>query len=491
MAEERKPIMLDGSDQGKEPAVANIFSAKKEAPQDTKMMETILSRQIGTKAKPILGNAPTLQKSIEKQKTVNLRKKLRLIQSLLVFVALMFGLTALYFYSQLSPKFDLLGQNTTLELQDVNSKLGGLQTQLNKYRYLALQLDLNSFSFAADEFMDKASRLSTGRLSATTSQILNTDLTQLSQDLSSRLGDIKDKITPPLVIETFRSEAEERLSEEELKSQFEVMLKETLNEERKKLIPDSELSEVYRQDVKLYDNVLKLVGNMKLYNTITRASLQKFDADLSGYVSTLDAEKGKELRDLMGGVLSSTKNDLATIGLIKASRIQWADIIDQISQSTIKIDTGFGNRANCEISFCIVYTGYEFDTSANRIALSGFIRTNDKADNFTRITKLIDELERSPYFESVEMRSFAKSGNFSQGFSANFKIDLGVEQNGVSILDQAAHVVKQAIAQTARTVGKQMAVSRQKVELSDEAATGAVDTAGAVGTEKGRVRRNP
>lgn len=173
------------------------------------------------------------------------------------------------------------------------------------------------------------------------------------------------------------------------------------------------------------------MGNTSLLNKIRGASVENFQEELTNYVSTLDPGLRASLGKLMESVLASTQSSIATIGSIKADRIEWSTIMKQIEDVTRVIDPAFGAGLTTTLGDGVFYTGYEFETTTNKIALSGVSRTTT-ADNFTVISNLIEELERSPNFESVEMRSFSKSGTFAQGFTSSFKIDLALETNGFS-----------------------------------------------------------
>jgi len=127
----------------------------------------------------------------------------------------------------------------------------------------------------------------------------------------------------------------------------------------------------------------------------------------------------------MANILASTKSDIATISSIKSMKLDWLTVINQIETVTAATDRNFG-KGLFETLGGVVYSGFEFDSKNNKIVLSGRVKTND-ATNFTLLSNLIDDLERSEHFMDVDMRSFAKSGTKETGFTSNFSIDLNLE----------------------------------------------------------------
>lgn len=426
-----------------EESFQNIFNQKTAQTKDPKLLETIVSeKSTAAKVKPILGSAPTLQKTLQQEKEYELRKKVRLVQGVLLLVFLLTIGMAFYFYSELSPGFNLFGANTTAKLTDVNKNLRSLQTQLNKYRYLAAQLDLNRFSYVSDQFLDKASQLNDPEVPANVKLELQTEIVEAQSELPIILQRIRENLTQDIVITTTRSEAEPELTADQIRQQFEEDLRNALREERSSIAAASETQNL--EDLKLYDNTLKLVGNTALLNTVKNVSVESFQKDLEDYTSTQDQNKRKNLQTLIASILSSTKSDLSTIGALKNTRIDWSTIIKQLETVTAERDPNFG-KGVFETLGGILYTGYEFDANADKIVLSGVTKTND-ATNFALISLLVDDLEGSEHFKDVEMRSFSKTGTAQEGYVANFKIDLGLESEDDSNKNEPISLVKRSVS---------------------------------------------
>jgi len=414
----------------------NIFNQTKTEAKGPKMIESIASDKsdAAAKLKPILGNAPALQKTMEQEKEMRLKKKLRSRQMLFVMTFILAAGTTFYFFSELSPSFNLFGPNTTARLTDINKNLRGLQTNINKYRYLASQLDLNRFSYVAEQYLDKTGKIADPSTPVTQIKQLTADVADTESELPVILERLRTNLSQDIVAKTYRTEAEDEKTDDQVLQQFQEDLRTALKSD-KSLISKSSSGEENQQDLKLIDNTLKLVGNNKLIGTIRGTSLDKFKQDLADYSAKPDdVTKRNALQELFSNLLASTQSDLATISSVKSSRINWTTVIKQIETVTAETDKNFG-KGLFETLGGIVYSGYEFDTHSGKIVLSGLTKTND-ASNFTLMSNLIDDLEASPYFEQVDMRSFSKSGTVETGFTANFKVDLSLQKAVASAKDK-------------------------------------------------------
>lgn len=443
----------DGTDQLAAPSgvmsFQDIFSQKSppEAAKtgESKMMDSFLMDKAATnKVKPILGDAPTLHKNIQKEQEYELKKKLRARQGLFVFVGVLALAMGIYFYTQLSPTFNLLGQNTMSKLYDLNKNLNGLQTQLNKYRYLAAQVDLNRFSALSDEFLDKVAVFHDPQTPADKQSELSADIAELQKSLPKTLERIKTYLNQDIVVATHPTPLDGYLSDAEKVQQTENELRAALKNDRNELSKNAS-NQQNADQIKLIDNTIKLVGNKKLLSSIKSVGVDAFTSDLESYRRDQAPEKRKALQATFSNILSSTKSDISTIATLKNGRVAWSNIIQQIEAVTgsSDVDPFYGKGVFEAVGHEIQYTGYEFDTNTKKIVLSGITKTLD-ATNFTLITKLIDGLEKSFYFQNVDMRSFTKSGTYETGFMANFKIDLQLEGDGGSVKNKQISLLENA-----------------------------------------------
>jgi len=427
----------------------NIFDQTKTAAKGPKMIESIASDKsaAAAKLKPILGNAPALQKTMEQEKEMRLKKKLRSRQMLFVTTFILAAGMAFYFFSELSPDFNLFGPNTTTRLTDVNKNLRGLQTNINKYRYFAAQLDLNRFSYVAEQYMDKTGKIADPSTPAAQKSQFTADIAESENELPIILERLRTNLSQEVVVKTFRSDAEVEKTDDTIRQEFEEDLRTALRSD-KSLISTTSTGEANLQDLKLIDNTLKLVGNNILIGTIRGTSVDKFKTDLADYSAKPDdVSKRNAMQALFSSLLSTTQSDIATISGVKSSRINWTTVIKQMETVTSETDKNFG-KGLFETLGGIVYTGYEFDTQSGKIVLSGLTKTND-ASNFTLLSNLIDDMESSPYFEKVDMRSFSKSGTTETGYSANFKLDLTLQKTSDVANDKVISLAPNLKARTA------------------------------------------
>ncbi len=415
-------------------SMGNIFTQGQAKKEDSKLISSIISQKdVAQKTKSILGPAPTLEKSIEQDKEATMKRKLRLYQFIFVMLFLATGAMSFYFYSELSPDFSLLGANTTQRLTDTNTNLRQVQTLVSKDRYLAAQLKLNEFSYQSDRFLSSVSKVNDASINSFDKRAIFADLEESQKSLPVLLGEIRDLLTKDLVAPTYRTEKEPETTPEQALQTAQDDLRTALRTEKGKYnLNTTDPQEIL--DIKLIDNAVKLVGNNALLGALQKTSADTFQKQLEDYAATPDVQKLKAIQDVIGKVLSSTKSDLATIADIKRNRIEWSTIIGQIKEETLNVDKNFDQPLLYETLGGVVYTGYEFDTNNNKIVLSGTTKTLD-GSNFTVMSNLIDQLENSRYFEDVDMRSFTKSKagtGSSEGYMANFKIDLSLEKAGFS-----------------------------------------------------------
>jgi Tfp pilus assembly protein PilN len=427
------------------PGTLNIFSqtaAKAEAP---KMLQSIVAGKSDaiSRLKPILGNAVAMQKTLEEEKSLRQRKKLHMVQIIFVFVFILSALSFGYFYSELAPGFDFFGQNTTAKLTNDNTNLRDLQTKINKFRYFAAQQELSQFSLLADQFLDGTSRLSDPNTTASQRSIILASMNELTTSMPTVLSRIQDDLNQDITVSTLRSEAEPELTADEIRMNAENDLRAEMTKYKDQLAGANDPNNF--EELTLTNNAIQLVGNQPLLTAIKNVSVDNFKKDLTDYVDKLDAVKRGELQTLFSSILSTTRSDIATISTIKSKRINWSSVIDHIETVTMQTDSSFGNKIAYARDGGIVYSGYEFDAQANRIVLSGITSKKIDATNFTLISNLIDNLEASPYFKDVEMRSFSKSGDAASGYIANFKIDLSLQTDVASVENKPISLTREAL----------------------------------------------
>ncbi len=244
----------------------DIFNKATTKEKNSAMVSSIISRQDAMqKVRPILGAAPILEKSIEEEKTRRLEKKLGKAKFMFVAIFVQCASAPLYFYAQLSPNFDLLGTNPTHRLADINTNLKELQTSLNKYRYLAAQIDLTELSIQADRFFSDLRRFNSGDASMDKSAVL-AGIEGAKKAMPELLKDIRANLGKDIVIPVFRPEGDAILSDDQIRQQFEEALRKALRDDRTKLAATNSLEDpkIVAFHQKFFENALKLVGNRAL-----------------------------------------------------------------------------------------------------------------------------------------------------------------------------------------------------------------------------------
>ncbi len=420
---------------------SNIFTQTKAPEKDSKMVKSIIAQKEALQQmKPILGSAPDLEKTLEMEKQYRLRRKLHMVQ--IAFVGALFTSAALFgfLYTQLSPNFNYFGANITQSLADTNNTLRTLQTDLNKIHFLVAQQNLNDFSYQADRFFGNMTRSQNTGITPQEKALALTNVDEARKALPALLSSLRANLTVPMVAQTYQSYAEQSQTEEEKLSQAENDLRAALRKDKKDLNPNSQNPDDI-QTIKLLENTLKLVGNRELINTVQSVSVDEFGKSLDDYISKKDLTKETYLRDLIGKILSSTKSELATIADVKHNRILWSSIIEKIETVTSDVYISYNPPLQPD---SIRYTGYDFDTSTNKIVLSGVTKTAN-GENFTLMSDLMARLEQSQYFEQIQMRSFSKTrqgDGANSGYTSNFKIDLMLETSGYSPKDKSISLTK-------------------------------------------------
>ncbi|EKE25404.1 MAG: hypothetical protein ACD_5C00176G0002 [uncultured bacterium] len=131
-------------------------------------------------------------------------------------------------------------------------------------------------------------------------------------------------------------------------------------------------------------------------------------------------------------------DEFSIIQKIKDKRVSWSDVINRIEFETSYVDQYFSEGYFDEVGG-IQYTSYDFDASTGKISITGITKRYN-TDNFTMISNLIDQLNFSPFFNNVAMKSFTKSGSSDEGYTATLKLDLELQKDAVDSEDKPIQV---------------------------------------------------
>ena len=116
------------------------------------------------------------------------------------------------------------------------------------------------------------------------------------------------------------------------------------------------------------------------------------------------------------------KNLYATILSIKDMRVNWPEVINELDRVTKKVDPLYGTTIQSNID----YSNLSVNAADRTISIRGETRTDDTR-NFTLLSDLIDELEKSPLFSGVFNRTFSKADQQDQNFTSSFNLSFALQ----------------------------------------------------------------
>lgn len=426
-------------------------SALQEKSGTSKLMENIVTQKARLeqpKIEDLLGKkSAILEKSIEQESLLKAKKKLRLMKTLALITAVVTISVNAYLYYQLSPGLNILGyinynfdSNLRNDLFNLNQSLRGVQTDLNKYRYLSGQLYLNQFGYESTRFMDGV----TG-LTENSDQNARTEIASVVSEAKVRMPDLlagaKQSLGQNIVVNTFKTrgeEADQGLSDE-VEFQRELRLA-IINE--KKAVRDSNTEADSRsllEEMNFLDNALKLVGNQKLLANLNTSTVEAFKIEADEYEQGTDSAQKASFKQYIDNLLASTKVNLATITNLRNERIKWSEVLDRAEKITNLVNAEHNSGLGLGNASQISYSGFEFNAETGKINLNGLNITRS-GTNREVVTYLIEALEASPEFKNVTNRSFPLSRTNDQTtglqeFSMNFKIEMEIERGAFSKLN--------------------------------------------------------
>lgn len=365
-------------------------SAKQEKKTDDEVFKSLMKTEEKAleKKKSVLGELPKIDTSLFIDREYHLKKQLSVVRFLFAFLLLAsFGIYV-YFYSQLTPSFDLFGQNTAQKLEDKNSQLKNLQTELNFFRIQTAQVLLDRFTYLGDQFLKKFNEYQVAQADAKKAEIL-ADLQSLREEMHEPFEKAREKLLAQNFAALFRTE---NVTEQEAISEFDQYLRDKIQSEQ--------ISGQLKSDL------LQLAGKPHL-KTLLQTNIREMTHE--------------DLKEFFGKLALSYPNRLGFVYQIKQKRVPWARTIREIDEKTKTIDplfrTGFFDKLGG-----VLYTSFDFDAATSRIAINGRAKSED-GTNFSILANLIDELEGSQLFNGVDMRSFSKRSAEGGSYEGSFKVD--------------------------------------------------------------------
>lgn len=381
--------------------------------------DTLIESAIKTDEEPVektlLEAAPTIDEDlleeIEPPKSV-LLYGLKGVFVLLVAVGI--G-SFLFFTSQLNSYLNFATDplkipSTLSELKATNEDVKNAQTDINLYRYLKGAIYLDNFSYYGDDYLKNYSLYVNESAADEEKTAAKVKMDELKLNLSDSFKSVQENLTKEISIPLVDTDVP---TDEELKTLFTGLLNDKLG-----------LVDATSSDYKLYKQAQKLISNEELKTLLKGTDFASLkDADLAVFI---------------GKVNDLALDEFSIIQKIKDKRVSWSDVINRIEFETSYIDQYFSEGYFDEVGG-IQYTSYDFDASTGKISITGITKRYN-TDNFTMISNLIDQLNFSPFFNNVAMKSFTKSGSSDEGYTATLKLDLELQKDAVDSEDKPIQV---------------------------------------------------
>lgn len=381
-------------------------------------VKSVVSTETGEGVSQLLESAPEIDMSLLAGLTP--KKSILLLVLKIMFGVLVFLSVSswLFFSSQLTNTFDFVAStfsipNISKELSASNSEIIGLQTDLNFYRFLQIKENLSEFSYYGDVFSQAFDTSNSQTASQKEKTDSSAEMDKLRNSLRESYIAARDYLS-----EDFNAELASYVSETGVDSEmvFLSALNLKLNEKIASLADNNDPDAL--NDHKSYMQTKNIVGNVELKNLVLNTDF--------------DALSNAGLYDFIKELNSLVVNDLSVIQSIKDKRIKWSDIIDEIELRTIAIDSLHSASFFDDVGG-IRYTSYDFDTASRKVSIVGEIKRFDTT-NFSMISNLIDELNKSAIFDGAEMKSFSKAGSTDEGYVSSLKLSLQLVDESNDIL---------------------------------------------------------
>lgn len=359
-----------------------------------------------------------------------------------------------FFYSQLTPGFNLfgiLGKNPATRLADLNTSVQEEQTTINLYDLLVAKFALDDFITTADTYLYKASEYNSDYTSSNTKAELEVELAALETQIQTSLSTVKTNLLKPIYPKALALSAGNLI---ELETTYSTLLQERIVNEEETLLANGSADETVSIELDNLDGASRLFSNK----------------DLKQQLKSLDLENGLTDDVIESLFISATQvstNKFAIILNIKNARVNWTELLIEVTSVTKEVDPLY----NTALENNVIYSGISFDAANQTLSLRGETLTDD-TKNFSLISDLVDEFEKSPLFANVSSRSFSKSGEEDEGYSASFSIEMELQQ-GSDDRDDPAHLVTVTEEDDRISVDGETTTTPTTEDVTDDTATSA------------------
>lgn len=296
-----------------------------------------------------------------------------------------------FFFTQLSPKFNLLGQNPVQKLAAIEATMAEEQTTINLTNLLMAKFALDEFNMAADAYLLEWERSQSDYASSNAREASLTILATLREPLIASLTEAKQRLAQPLYPAFV---AQGGASIIELEDRYGLLLKQ------------------YILSVKPEGSA----GVLQLLNDKTfRKELKALNVE-----TDLTPEKVDEL---YAASTQLSKNVFSAVLSIKNQRPDWLEVLNALKQTTRRVDPLYGST----IEGNLAYSNIVLNADNNTVSVRGQSRTDDSL-NFSLLSNLIDAFEQSPMFSDVSNRTFSKSDTGSvEGVTSSFNLAFSLQ----------------------------------------------------------------
>ena len=301
-------------------------------------------------------------------------------------------------FSFIHKAFDLKPPYVALE--KINDEVLKSKTDLNFYKYRSLKVEIDKLTFFGDAY-----RQAFNEANSMTSS--NSEKLDAKERMALISSEIKSSVKQ--IVEFYAIPLEEnliRLDDKENTVEFANSLKDKISKEIEQY---GENESIEKRNL---NQMIGLVTNGALKNIFTSIDI--------------DSLNEQETADFLASVVAEASNDFTAIDSVKKDRVDWSEVMNEIEQRTIAVDNYFSDEFYNELGG-IRYTSYDFDSNNRSLTLLGDTKSFETT-NFSMIANLIDELNRSEMFSNAEMKSFNKTGSFSEGYSATLKVTMDLDE---------------------------------------------------------------
>lgn len=368
-------------DEKKSNIFTDLFPKKKQSADDSLIQSVNASTNI----------SEILQPKMQDDKELLVYEKPTMGFLLLKIAVLFTVFSFLYFYSQLSPSFSMLGTNPVQERESLFNEILKDQSKINVQNLTLAKYALDDYLFTADIYLHKASQYKSPLTTKSKKAELEKEFAPLVAQMKESLMLAKDLFAKDLLPQSMPNYWVEDV---DLRNLFASNAKDEL---RKYIVASNE--DV--NEAELLRSVSKLLDSAEAMSLVESLNVQTM--------------KDKDFEELVVKLNELETGAFATLNLIRGSRISWTGIITEIEKITKNIDPLFATKILSQKVGEIFYTSYAFNQKSNTVSVVGET-VSDDGSNFTVSANLIDAFENSKFFEGVTMNSYSKAKEGEEGF---------------------------------------------------------------------------